>query len=86
MFTTTSNNQSHRPEQLQYTLAETAAILGISVGMLKRDVRLGKISVKHWGRRILVSRDELLRIAALEHQPDGRSEVETAPAETQLSA
>jgi excisionase family DNA binding protein len=49
--------------RLQYPIEEGANLLGISKNTLKRDIRLGRVAVKHYGRRILIPADELLRIA-----------------------
>lgn len=56
-------------DRLGYTESEAAALLGIKPHVL-RDCRLrGKIKGSRVGRRILYSRDELLKMLT-EHQKD----------------
>lgn len=49
--------------KLLYSRAEAAEMLSLSVHTVVRDIRLGRIRVKRYGRRVLVPREELLRIA-----------------------
>jgi excisionase family DNA binding protein len=50
-------------EKLGYTPQQAADTLGISLSTVRRDVRLDRIKVTRYGRRILISRAEILRIA-----------------------
>jgi excisionase family DNA binding protein len=50
-------------DKLLYPKKETAEILGVSAHTINRDVHLGRIAVKRYGRRVLIPRDEILRIA-----------------------
>lgn len=50
-------------DKLLYPKKESAEILGVSVHTINRDVHLGRIAVKRYGRRVLIPRDEILRIA-----------------------
>jgi excisionase family DNA binding protein len=58
-------------EKLLYSKAEAAAIIGLSQHTITRDVGLGRISVRRYGRRVLIPREELLRIAKDGMQPVG---------------
>jgi excisionase family DNA binding protein len=51
-------------DKLNYSKKEAAEIVGISVHTVTRDVRLGRIHAKRYGRRVLISRDEIVRIAS----------------------
>ena len=53
-----------RLDKLLYSKDETAELIGLSKHTITRDVRLGRISARHYGRRVLIPRDEILRIAA----------------------
>lgn len=55
--------------RLLYSREETAEILSLSVHTVARDVRMGRIKARKYGRRVLIPREEVLRIAA-----DGMSE------------
>jgi len=57
-------------EKLSYSKQETAYLLNLSVHTITRDVRLGRIQVRHYGRRVLIPREELLRIAADGMEPE----------------
>ncbi|MGH9771041.1 MAG: helix-turn-helix domain-containing protein [Candidatus Acidiferrales bacterium] len=50
--------------KLLYPKEEAASILGISRHTISRDVILGRIAAKRYGRRVLIPRDEILRIAS----------------------
>ncbi|MGE5647502.1 MAG: helix-turn-helix domain-containing protein [Acidobacteriota bacterium] len=52
------------PARLLYSIEDAAETLALSPHTIRRDIRLGRISVKHYGRRILIPRAELERIAA----------------------
>jgi excisionase family DNA binding protein len=43
---------------------EAAGMLSLSVHTVARDVRLGRIQARHYGRRVLIPASEILRIAA----------------------
>lgn len=51
------------PLRLQYPIEEGATLLGISKHTLIRDIRLGRIMTTRYGKRRLIPRDELLRLA-----------------------
>ena len=61
-------------EKLLYSKDEAAEIVGLSVHTITRDVRLGRINARHYGRRVLIPAAELLRIAAegMQTQPETR--------------
>jgi excisionase family DNA binding protein len=50
--------------RLLYSREEAAEILSLSVHTVARDIRLGRISARHYGRRVLIPREEILRIAS----------------------
>jgi excisionase family DNA binding protein len=50
--------------RLQYPIEEGAALLGVSKHTLIRDIRLGRVKVSRYGKRVLIPREELLRIAS----------------------
>jgi excisionase family DNA binding protein len=52
------------PARLQYPIEEGAELLGISKHTLIRDIRRGAIRTCRYGKRVLIPRDEILRIAA----------------------
>ncbi len=52
-----------RLDKLNYSKKEGADILGISVHTVTRDIRLGRINARRYGKRVLIPRDEILRIA-----------------------
>lgn len=56
-------------EKLNYSNAEAAFLLGLSIHTITRDVRKGVIRARRYGRRILIPREEVLRIAAEGMQP-----------------
>jgi hypothetical protein len=60
-------------EKLLYSKGEAAEIVGLSIHTISRDCRLGRIQVRHYGRRILIPSTEILRIAN-----EGMSEVKPA--------
>ena len=51
-------------KRLLYSREEAAEILSLSVHTIARDIRLGRIKVRHYGRRVLIPSSELVRIAA----------------------
>ena len=57
-------------EKLSYSKQEAAFLLGLSVHTVSRDVNLGRIDARHYGRRVLIPREELLRIAADGMEPE----------------
>ena len=50
-------------EKLLYSKTEAAAIVGVSVHTIARDVQLGRIAALKYGRRVLIPREEIIRIA-----------------------
>ena len=50
-------------QQLNYTRAQSAAILGVSTSTLDVLISRGEIRVKHWGTKRLIPHDELVRVA-----------------------
>lgn len=63
------------PLRLQYSIEEGATLLGISKHTVIRDIRFGRIKTTRYGKRRLIPRDELLRIAR-DGSPMQTSEVE----------
>jgi excisionase family DNA binding protein len=57
-------------KKLLYGKKEAATLLNLSEHTLARDVRLGRIDARHYGRRVLIPREELLRIAADGMEPE----------------
>lgn len=49
--------------KLNYSKQEAAFLTGLSVHTISRDCRLKKIQCNHYGRRVLIPREEVLRIA-----------------------
>jgi excisionase family DNA binding protein len=54
-----------------YSVEEAAELLSLSRHTLARDARLGKIAARRYGRRVLIPRDEILRLAGQEKDVDG---------------
>jgi hypothetical protein len=52
------------PERLAYSLPEAAAMLDVSPGLLALEVQRGRLRVVRIGKRMVVPRDELLRLVA----------------------
>ena len=52
-----------RLQRLQYSIEESADLLSLSRHTLARDIRRGIIRAQRYGRRILIPREELERIA-----------------------
>jgi hypothetical protein len=50
-------------EKLLYPVDEGADLLGVSKHVLIRDIGVGRIEVRRYGRRILIPAAEILRIA-----------------------
>jgi excisionase family DNA binding protein len=50
--------------KLLFSKDEAADILGVSRHTIIRDCRLGHIATLHYGRRVLIPRSEILRIAS----------------------
>jgi excisionase family DNA binding protein len=48
--------------KLLFTIPEASHVLSISPGMLRKQVRLGRIKVTHIGRCARISQDEVLRL------------------------
>jgi len=59
------------PARLQYPIEEGAELLGISKHTLIRDIRRGMVKTSRYGKRVLIPRDEILRLAA-EGMPEAR--------------
>jgi excisionase family DNA binding protein len=58
-------------EKLNYSKQETAFLTGLSVHTISRDLRLGRINARKYGRRVLISREEVERISrGLDAQPE----------------
>jgi excisionase family DNA binding protein len=49
--------------KLFYSKRESAELLSVSEHVIAKDVQRGNIAAKHYGRRVLIPREELLRIA-----------------------
>ncbi len=60
-------------DKLLYGKREAASLLNLSEHTVARDVRLGRINVRHYGRRVLIPREEILRIANEGMRPEGVS-------------
>ena len=56
-------SQTMKLDKLLYSKEEVAEIIGLSKHTISRDVRLGRIQARHYGRRVLIPREEILRIA-----------------------
>ena len=52
------------PLRLQYSIDEAAMLLSISKHTVIRDIRLGRIRTTRYGKRQLIPKDELLRVAS----------------------
>ncbi|HEV3330549.1 MAG TPA: hypothetical protein VG096_06190 [Bryobacteraceae bacterium] len=59
-------------EKLNYSKQETAFLLGLSIHTITRDVKLKRITARCYGRRVLIPREEILRIAAHGMQREAR--------------
>ena len=59
-----ANNNFDDNGKLLFSREEAAALLGVSTHTVARDIRLGKIRFRKYGRRVLVPREEVLRIAS----------------------
>jgi excisionase family DNA binding protein len=57
-------------EKLSYSKDEAAFLTGLSVHTITRDVNLGRIKAVRYGRRILIPRAEVERIAGVGMQPE----------------
>jgi excisionase family DNA binding protein len=67
---TSTNNQ----ERLFYSQEEFSKLFSLSIHTVIRDTRLGRIRSIHYGRRRLIPKDEVERIAAeLKARPNGVS-------------
>ena len=51
-------------EKLLDSKEEGAELIGLSVHTETRDVRLGRIKARRYGRRVLIPHEELVRIAS----------------------
>jgi excisionase family DNA binding protein len=58
------------PNRLQYPIEEGAVLLGVSKDTLIRDIRRGLVKTTRYGKRVLIPREELLRIAAQGMRPE----------------
>jgi excisionase family DNA binding protein len=56
--------QNPGTERLFFSQEEFASLFGLSVHTVIRDVRLKKIDSRKYGRRVLIPRSEVVRIAA----------------------
>jgi excisionase family DNA binding protein len=56
-------------DKLMYSITDTGEILGLSKHTVGRDVRRGIIEARRYGRRVLIPREEILRIAAVGLRP-----------------
>jgi excisionase family DNA binding protein len=45
--------------RIAWSLADIAKQTGLSLGFLRNEVRSGRLTVKHFGRRVLVLDDDL---------------------------
>jgi excisionase family DNA binding protein len=72
MTATLPITHSTASERLLFSREETAEILSLSVHTVARDIRLGRIKARRYGRRVLVPREELLRIAADGMAPEAK--------------
>jgi excisionase family DNA binding protein len=50
-------------DKLLYSKEEAAEIIGLSKHTITRDIRRNLIQCRRYGRRVLIPREELLRIA-----------------------
>ena len=50
-------------QKLNFSPEETGAIVGVSKFTILRDVRNGRINATKYGRRVLIGRDEVERLA-----------------------
>jgi excisionase family DNA binding protein len=66
-------------DRLQYPIEEGAALLGVSKHTLIRDIRLGRVKTSRYGKRVLIPREEILRIAAEGMQPAPSSQTGAPP-------
>jgi excisionase family DNA binding protein len=60
-------------EKLLYSKEEVAAIIGLSKFTVARDIRIGRIKSCRYGRRRLVPKEEIMRIASEGMQPMERA-------------
>lgn len=60
-------NSASRADRLTFSVGEAAHLLGISRGLAYEQVRLGKLPVIRFGRRLLVPRVALERMLAQCH-------------------
>lgn len=64
MINTSPMDYLQTGSKLLYSREEAAEILSLSVHTVARDVRMGRIHARKYGRRVLIPREEVLRIAA----------------------
>lgn len=50
-------------DKINYSQQEAATLVGISVFTMIRDVKLGRVRAVRYGRRILIPREEVVRLA-----------------------
>jgi hypothetical protein len=55
--------QNPGTERLFFSQEEFASLFGLSIHTVIRDVRLKKIDSRKYGRRVLIPRSEVVRIA-----------------------
>jgi excisionase family DNA binding protein len=67
------------PLRLLYPIEEGAALLGISKHTLIRDIRRGLVKTTRYGKRVLIPKVELFRLAAEGVQPEAKPERGTSP-------
>jgi excisionase family DNA binding protein len=62
------------PDRLQYPIEEGAALLGVSKHTLIRDIRRGLVRTSRYGKRVLIPREEIIRIAneGMRPQPEAQ--------------
>jgi len=63
-------------DKLQYSIESTAELLDVSKYTVKRDVKLGRIKSTRYFRRVLIPREEILRIASEGMRSETRIPVE----------
>jgi hypothetical protein len=72
---TTTNSEStglvcRLDGRLLYSREEAAKILSVSVHPIAWDIRLGSIQARHYGRCVLIPREEILRIVGAGMRPE----------------
>jgi len=49
-------------QQLTYTPAQAAKFLGLSEAAIRARIFRGQLPVQRWGRRLLIRREDLMRV------------------------